>query len=99
MFQFELGSNRETKNIAAHNWAIYDMAFSENGKYLATASRDKTIKIWDANQLKVLQRIEGFKDSGHTHSVNAILWLAYNNLLISAGDDQSLKVWEEEVLK
>ena len=36
------------KSIPAHNYAIYDIVFSPNAKLFATASRDKTVKIWDA---------------------------------------------------
>ncbi|MEX2379534.1 MAG: WD40 repeat domain-containing protein, partial [Vicingaceae bacterium] len=79
----------------AHYWAIYDIAFSPNGKLFATASRDKTVKIWDAESTKVLKRFEGHKDQAHSHSVNKLLWLNQNQLL-STGDDGSVKLWSIE---
>lgn len=95
LYEVDRKSNQITRDLAAHYWAIYDLDFSANGEYFATASRDKTIKIWDAEKLEVLQRIEGLKDLGHTHSVNALLWLSYKDYIVSAGDDMSLKVWEK----
>jgi len=39
------------KSIPAHNWAIYDIVFNPDTTLFATASRDKTIKIWDAKHI------------------------------------------------
>lgn|GEM_PF-391876 len=80
-------------SVPAHYWAIYDIAFSSEGNQFATASRDKIVKIWDASNFEVIQRIEGMKQSGHTHSVNALHW-PMTDLLVSAGDDSSIRVWE-----
>lgn len=83
-------------DLAAHYWAIYDIQFSPSKNLFATGSRDKTVKIWDVENMKVLKRFEGLKDKAHTHSVNKLLWLNYNNYLISTGDDGTLKVWSIE---
>ena len=82
------------KRIPAHNWPIYDIAQGENVELFATASRDKTVKVWNSNSLKVLKRFEGFKDLAHTHSVNKLLWTAFKNYLLSTGDDGKIKIWQ-----
>lgn len=84
-----------TQAIAAHNYAIYAIQFSIDGKYFATASRDKSIKIWDAKTFGVIQKLDNTK-AGHLNSVNKILWSRYNDYLISASDDRSLIVWESK---
>lgn len=81
------------QKIPAHNYAIYDIAFSPDGKYFATCSMDKTVKIWDTETIEVLKRIDS-KTGGHTNSVNKLYWSNYNNLLVSTGDDRTIKVWE-----
>ena len=97
LHEVDLISHKQFKDLPAHYWAIYDIDFSATGEYFATASRDKTIKIWDAEKLEVVQRMEGLKDLAHTHSVNALLWMNYKDYIVSAGDDQSIKVWEKSL--
>ncbi|MFT6165514.1 MAG: WD40 repeat protein [Vicingaceae bacterium] len=94
LHQFDLKTSEKANGIAAHNWAIYDLGYNENLDILVSASRDKTVKIWNPNTLEVLKRFEGFKDRGHTHSVNAALWSRFNDFLITAGDDKVIRIWE-----
>lgn len=82
------------QNIPAHNFAIYALAFSPNLNWMASASRDKTIKIWKGEDLEFIYRINKEKDQAHTHSVNHIIWHAWNNLLVSCGDDKQIMVWD-----
>ncbi|MFT5253133.1 MAG: WD repeat-containing protein 61 [Flavobacteriales bacterium] len=78
--------------IPAHNYSIYSIAFIDNGRLFATGSRDKTIKIWDSESTELLLRIDR-KLEGHKNSVNKILWSSYNDILLSTGDDRTIKAW------
>lgn len=80
------------QSIPAHNFAIYGIAFNADSTLFATASRDKTAKIWNATTLEVLQRIDKEKHSGHINSVNKALWL--NNYLITCSDDRAIILWQ-----
>lgn len=82
---------------SAHWFTINDIAFHPGGKLLATASRDKTIKIWDVDTFKLLKVIDTIREGGHINSVNALYWSSYNNYLISCSDDRSLIVWNIEL--
>jgi WD40 repeat protein len=81
-------------SIAAHNFAIYDIRFSPDKRLFATASRDKTIKLWNASTLDFLLRINSENQAGHVNSVNALFWSETPDVLISAGDDRALMIWE-----
>jgi len=84
---YDLMDGRQVGNISAHNSTINNLAFSPNGKFLATASRDKTVKLWDAKTWKLLKVCEVVRDRGHVNSVNCLLWLdalsIYNTLNLS----------------
>jgi WD40 repeat protein len=88
----DLNDGRQLAVIDAHNTTINDLAFSPNGNYLATASRDKTVKLWDAHSWELLKVCEVVRDRGHVNSVNCLLWLD-NTTLITAGDDRRILTW------
>ncbi len=81
------------QDIAAHLFAINDIKFSPNGKFFATCSMDKSIKIWDAKQFKLLKVIDKARHAGHGTSINKLWWSEYDDLLVSASDDKRISVW------
>ena len=83
--------------IEAHNYAIYGLAFSPNAAFLASCSRDKTLKIWSADDLSFQFRLgKPTLKSAHAHSVNALLWIT-DQELISVSDDRTVRSWEFEI--
>jgi len=81
-------------SIPAHNYAIYSIVFSPDKNRFATASRDKTIKIWNTDDFSLIHRIDFEKNDGHKNSVNKLIWNNLTGQLISASDDRSIMVWE-----
>lgn len=76
--------------IPAHNFAIYSVAKSGDG-FFATASRDKTVKVWNPSEMQQPQRLLEQLSTSHRNSVNDVIWA--NGQLFSAGDDKIIKVW------
>lgn len=85
--------------INAHMYAINDITFHPDGEYFATASMDKTIKIWDYQQRRLIKVIDKARHNGHLTSVNKLLWTKYNEYLISCSDDRSIGVWKLDIRK
>jgi WD40 repeat protein len=83
----------EHVSIVAHLYAINHLSFSPNGKYFATCSMDKSIKIWETNTFKLLKVIDKARHAGHGTSVNKLFWSGYRNQLISGSDDRTISIW------
>lgn len=79
--------------IPAHNYAIYSIVFHPTLPLFATGSMDKTIRIWKQEAMRPKVTID-LERGGHTNSVNKLLWIPFENLLVSTGDDRSIKVWK-----
>jgi WD40 repeat protein len=79
------------KAIPAHNYVLYDILFIKNEEKFVTASRDKSVKIWDATSFTVDQRLDR-KSDGHLHSVNRLVKLTENSFA-SVSDDKRIIVW------
>ncbi len=82
------------ESINAHLHTINDIVFRSDGRYFATASMDKSIKLWDAYNFKLLKVIDKQRYQGHSNSINNLLWMKYDNLLVSCSDDKSIFTWE-----
>ena len=89
------GTISEVMSIPAHWYTVNNLKLSPDKEFLASASRDKTVKIWDTTSLKLLKVLDAERHGGHTHSVNILHWLN-NHILISAGDDKKIEVWSLE---
>jgi WD40 repeat protein len=83
----------ETKKIPAHLFTVNDLVMIPEYGLMASASRDKTVKIWDSENFDLLKVIDRAKLPAHSHSVNKLLWTGYENNLVSAGDDKVIRIW------
>jgi WD40 repeat protein len=89
---FETEGPKEVKAIKAHEAAVYDLAFSPDGAFLATASTDKLAKIWD---WKAEMPAEKAKLEGHGDAVWGAAW-SKDSLLATCSADRKIKLWNAE---
>jgi WD40 repeat protein len=80
--------------VVGHIYAIHDLQFSPDGNWFATASMDKTVKIWETQGLKLRKVLDASRLGGHKNSVNKLIWSSFNDLLVSASDDKNLSIWK-----
>lgn len=84
---------RIVESVPAHLFAINDLDFSADGRWMATCSMDKSVKIWSMEHLQLIKVLDKARHAGHGTSVNAVKWLDKNYTLASGGDDRVISVW------
>jgi WD40 repeat protein len=94
LYVYDLASRRLLRQIKAHLYTINHLVPVLGGKYFATASRDKTIRLWQAENFELVKSLDREKYNGHANSVNRLLWIGHENSLVSTGDDRSIIVWK-----
>ena len=77
-------------------YAINYLSYREDGKCLATCSMDKSIKIWDVENRKLLKVIDKARNAGHGTSINKVLWSTYSGNIVSVSDDRTISIWQLE---
>jgi WD40 repeat protein len=91
---WNLETNTLLREIPAHNYAIYDLVYFQDLNKIISCSRDKTIKIWNAENLAISSRIDR-KLGGHFHSVNAICKMDKTHFA-TCSDDKRIIIWKIE---
>ncbi|XP_073971799.1 notchless protein homolog 1 [Rhodnius prolixus] len=80
--------------LTGHQQLINDVKFSPDTRIFASASFDKSIKLWDGKTGKFITTLRG-----HVRSVYMISWSADSRLLVSGSADSTLKVWDMKTKK
>ncbi|KAG8904251.1 hypothetical protein FRB99_002035 [Tulasnella sp. 403] len=84
-----------TTNILEHDDEVWNLAWSHDGRYLASASRDKKATIWrigpEAEGGRDCAAVQVLKD--HKYSVATLAWSLDDQVLIT-GSEQFLKMWD-----
>lgn len=91
--QIKIWSKTEVQNLPAHMFAVNNIQHIPSLGIFASASMDKSLKIWDAKTFRLLGLADPQVNNGHHKSVNTLCFTPYENQLVSAGDDKLIKVW------
>jgi len=77
--------------LSSHTDSVTSVSFSPDGKTLASASHDNTIKIWNLTDKKLLQTLTGHKDW-----VLGVSFSPDGKTIASASADKTVKLWNRQ---
>ncbi|PHQ48828.1 hypothetical protein BLA24_27560 [Streptomyces cinnamoneus] len=74
--------------FTGHDKPVNAVAYSPDGRTLATASDDHTVKLWNVTSKRLITTLRG-----HTRGVDALAFSPDGKVLASGGEDGSAKLW------
>ncbi|TVU43508.1 hypothetical protein EJB05_09984 [Eragrostis curvula] len=86
--------SRTLQVLRAHQDEVWFLQFSNNGKYLASASNDKTAIIWEVDEDGELLLKHTL--SGHGKSVMMVAWSPDDHQLLTCGMEEAIRCWDVE---
>ncbi|CAE7151552.1 unnamed protein product, partial [Rhizoctonia solani] len=76
--------------IEGHTYSVNSVAFSPDGKSVASGSKDKTIRIWDANRSSAIDEPLGT----HGGWIKSVAYSPLGSLIASGSLDKAIRLWD-----
>ncbi|MBD2606491.1 CHAT domain-containing protein [Scytonema hofmannii FACHB-248] len=79
----------KVRTLKGHTSGVTSVSFRPDGKTLASASNDGTVKLWDVNSGKEINTLKG-----HTSNVIGVSFSPDGKTLASTSEDHTVKLWD-----
>jgi serine/threonine protein kinase len=84
-------ATRLKRTLTGHTNSVYAVAFSPDGKTLASGSNDRTVKLWDIETSELRGTL-----GGHTDGVYSVAFSPDGRSLASGSNDTTVNLWDVE---
>ena len=78
--------------LKLHQDEVWSIQFSPDGRYLASASKDKHIILWRCDTWESIHTL-----AGHEDAVSFITWNPHGTMLASCGNDCKVIIWDTQL--
>ncbi|ORZ03817.1 quinon protein alcohol dehydrogenase-like superfamily [Syncephalastrum racemosum] len=87
-------SKKPITRMTGHQKLVNHVNFSPDGRLIASASFDNSVKLWDGATGKFIGNLRG-----HVGAVYQVCWSSDSRMLISASKDSTIKIWDIKSMK
>ena len=83
-------TGRRTHTFIGHTDLVNSVAFSPDGKTIASRSRDKTVRLWDAKTGAHKHTLK------HPNKIHSVMFSPDSNTIATVGSDKTVRLWNAE---
>jgi general transcriptional corepressor TUP1 len=84
-----LAKNSCTSTLVGHRDYVLSAAFSTDGKWILSGSKDRSVQFWDPNSGVLHLMLQGHKNSVISVSVNSKM-----NMFATGSGDNKTRIWK-----
>ncbi|NLF69951.1 MAG: hypothetical protein GX575_12970 [Candidatus Anammoximicrobium sp.] len=82
---------KHLRDLSGHTGAVSAVSWSRDGKTLASAGYDSSVRLWNADKGETVHTLKG-----HTAAVTDVAWSPNGKFLASGGSDKTVRLWDPD---